>query len=74
MRAYEAIRISRTASVFENSRGNAVTFHLPDGKEQKRRDAVLGAAHVWRDRDWLFGYDAEQAAMEWTGYQTGEGA
>jgi salicylate hydroxylase len=65
LRRYEDLRRDRTARVQMAARDNGTMFHLPDGEEQRRRDARLssqsgsGAAHR---NSWLFGYDADTAA------------
>jgi salicylate hydroxylase len=63
LRRYEAIRKARTAEVQNRSRGNTTTFHLPDGEEQRKRDAAMTTLDR-RAQDWLYGYDAEAALAE----------
>lgn len=38
LKAYEDLRLPRTATVQESSRLNQRIFHLPDGPEQRERD------------------------------------
>lgn len=56
---YENLRKPRTSWVQTASRGNAITFHLPDGPEQRERD---GAMRIQKGlssrREALFGFDA----------------
>ncbi|KAH9938896.1 FAD/NAD(P)-binding domain-containing protein [Epithele typhae] len=44
LRAYEALRLPRTAETQNQSRLNQHTFHLPDGPAQEARDADMRAA------------------------------
>lgn len=62
LRRYERIRLPRTTRIQQQSRANATTFHLADGAEQRRRDASAQATSGLDRHEWLFGYDAEQAA------------
>lgn len=59
--AYETWRKPRTAAIQLAARGNATTFHLPDGTEQQKRDAQMA---VWSGlsprRAAIFGFDAER--------------
>lgn len=59
---YERIRLPRTTRIQQQSRANATTFHLADGDAQRRRDASTQASPGLERHEWLFGYDAEQAA------------
>ncbi|GIF63659.1 monooxygenase [Asanoa ishikariensis] len=55
---YELLRHDRTARVQELSRGNATRFHLPDGPEQRARDAAIASTYgLSPDIDWLYGFD-----------------
>lgn len=63
---YESLRRSRTTTVHERSRGNGSRFHLPDGEEQRRRDAAMGQLRP-DGQDWLYGYDAEEALAKEAG-------
>ena len=58
---YEALRRPRTAKVQEMSRANAVSFHLPDGVEQEKRDIALAQAakDPVNSLAPLYGHDAE---------------
>lgn len=44
LRAYQDLRLPRTAAVQESSRLNQHIFHLPDGPEQRERDESMRAA------------------------------
>jgi salicylate hydroxylase len=63
LRGYERIRLPRTSRIQRQSRDNASTFHLADGDAQRRRDAAARTSSGLDQHQWLFGYDAEQAAM-----------
>ena len=60
---YAEVRRDRTDEVHRISRRNSTMLHLPDGEEQRRRDEVMAASDDPRSQDWLFGYDAEEAAQ-----------
>jgi salicylate hydroxylase len=61
---YEAVRAPRTARVQLASRGRRGHHHLPDGPEQRARDAAFAADDPLAHNAWLYSYDAEQAARE----------
>jgi salicylate hydroxylase len=64
LRRYEAIRKPRASQCQMGSRNNAVMFHLPDGEEQRTRDANLSSAlNGLGSRGWLYAHDVE-AAMD----------
>ena len=64
LRRYEAIRKPRASKCQLGSRNNAVMYHMPDGEEQRRRDANLSAAiYGLGSRTWLYAHDVD-AAME----------
>ena len=62
---YEAQRRPRTALIQSRSFANATTYHLPDGEDQRQRDAVY---HMASQRgadgleafDWLYGNTTSQ--------------
>ena len=62
LRRYERIRLPRTTRIQRQSRANAETFHLVDGDAQRRRDTYTRTSSSLDRHEWLFGYDAEQAA------------
>jgi salicylate hydroxylase len=61
LRRYQSLRLPRTAQVQAASRENKTRFHLPDGPEQRERDArmALGATD-WSQSAvaWIYGHDA----------------
>lgn len=65
LRRYEAIRKPRVWEVQRASWRNATTYHLPDGEDQRARDAAWAASAArgpYAERGWLFAYDAEAPA------------
>ena len=60
---YERVRAPRATRVQEASRGRIAHHHLPDGPEQRARDAAFAGEDPLAHNDWLYAYDAEQAAM-----------
>ena len=59
LREYERLRAPRTSKIQVGARREGNIYHLPDGEEQRRRDAsfeTIVGANAQRD-DWLFGYD-----------------
>jgi salicylate hydroxylase len=62
LRRYERIRLPRITRIQRQSRENAKTFHLADGDEQHSRDTAAQASSGLDHHQWLFGYDAEEAA------------
>lgn len=63
--AYSAARVPRVHRVQEVSHRNATMFHLPDGPQQKARDARLASVDggdPMRDNGWLYGHDVRDDA------------
>ena len=58
---YERVRLDRVSDVQRASRGRPDVYHLPDGPEQRRRDAELAAEDRLGHASWLYAYDAEAA-------------
>jgi salicylate hydroxylase len=58
---YEAIRRPRATRCQEGSRRNAIMYHLPDGEEQRQRDANLASSTTapLPQNSWLYGHDVE---------------
>jgi 2-polyprenyl-6-methoxyphenol hydroxylase-like FAD-dependent oxidoreductase len=59
LRRYEQLRIPRTARLQALSADNKTRYHLPDGPEQRERDAQM-ATGVWSVDAvrWIYGHDA----------------
>jgi len=58
---YERVRLDRVSELQRRSRGRPEVYHLPDGPEQRRRDAELAAEDRLGHASWLYAYDAEAA-------------
>lgn len=56
---YEALRRPRASEVQRMSRGRELRNHLPDGPEQRQRDAELARGDPLRQSAWLYGHDVE---------------
>ncbi|MGH8765100.1 MAG: FAD-dependent monooxygenase [Burkholderiales bacterium] len=56
LKRYEDIRRPRASKVQLMSRGREVRNHLPDGPEQRQRDAELAGGDPLRQSAWLYGY------------------
>jgi len=61
LQLYERIRLPRASEVQRMSRGREVRNHLPDGQEQRERDAELARGDPLRQSAWLYGYDSGSA-------------
>jgi salicylate hydroxylase len=59
---YEQLRLPRASGVQEASRGRTAHHHLPDGPEQRARDAAFAAEDPLSHNDWIYAYDAEHEA------------
>ena len=57
----EQTRRPRALRCQERSRSNGVTYHLPDGEDQRNRDANLATATTapLPQNAWLYGHDIE---------------
>jgi salicylate hydroxylase len=56
---YEEIRKPRATKVQRLSRGRQRHHHLPDGEEQRKRDAEFANEDPLRHNAWLYGHDVE---------------
>ena len=57
---YEAIRLAHAAELQGSSQSAAESFYLPDGEEQRARDAAYASLHEtkpWGPREGLWDYD-----------------
>ncbi|MFC9664094.1 FAD-dependent monooxygenase [Nocardia sp. NPDC127606] len=61
---YERIRIPRAGRLQQLSHDRKDINHLPDGPEQRQRDAELGKGDALVRSGWIYQYDAETAAKE----------
>jgi salicylate hydroxylase len=59
---YERVRSPRATRVQEASRGRIAHHHLPDGPEQRARDAAFAGEDPLSHNDWIYAHDAELAA------------
>jgi salicylate hydroxylase len=59
---YELLRIGRTTRLQQVSHARAHVNHLPDGPEQRARDAALADADPLVANGWIYAYDAEADA------------
>ncbi|KAA9158080.1 FAD-dependent oxidoreductase [Amycolatopsis acidicola] len=63
-RAYEALRVERACEVQSLSAGNATTFHLPDGPEQRARDLAVAEGRIDSAvSEWLWQYQNPGRAL-----------
>jgi salicylate hydroxylase len=63
---YQAVRAPRAARVQTASRGRQAHHHLPDGPEQRARDAAFAEDDPLAHNAWLYAYDAEDEARRTT--------
>jgi salicylate hydroxylase len=57
LKRYEHARLDHTAQIQRLSWGNNVVYHLPDGPEQRERDAFLSGSSSFDTLSWLYGND-----------------
>jgi salicylate hydroxylase len=64
--AYDVIRRDRSNTIQATSLQNSDKFHLPDGDDQRARDAAFANAGLSgldsSEQQWLYGFDAEEDA------------
>ena len=61
LRRYECLRLPRASRIQAASRENKIRFHLPDGPQQRERDAqIRDSATDWflKAFGWVYGHDA----------------
>ncbi len=61
LRRYEHLRLPRATRITELSHANKTRFHLPDGPEQRARDAAMAAGATdfsFAAVAWIYGHDA----------------
>jgi salicylate hydroxylase len=64
LRRYESLRLPRTARIQGLSTRNKARFHLPDGREQCRRDEEMAGESTdfsFQAVSWIYGHDAAAA-------------
>jgi salicylate hydroxylase len=64
LRRYEALRLPRVSRIHAASAQNKTRFHLPDGPEQRERDAQMSEGTTdWSFKavEWIYGHDAAAA-------------
>jgi salicylate hydroxylase len=64
LQRYETIRMARTRELQESAEAAANVFYLPDGEEQRARDASYVSLHQtqpWGPRQRIWEYDAREA-------------
>jgi 2-polyprenyl-6-methoxyphenol hydroxylase-like FAD-dependent oxidoreductase len=59
LQRYERMRKERASRCQQGARRRAVLNHLPDGDEQRARDAELAAGGSAFGAEWLYGHDVE---------------
>ncbi|WP_246249970.1 FAD-dependent monooxygenase [Actinomadura litoris] len=59
LRRYEALRLPRTTRLQEVSHARSEVNHLPDGPDQRARDASFTATDPLVDNGWIYEYDPE---------------
>jgi salicylate hydroxylase len=62
LRLYEQLRLPRASRLQGMSQTNKVRFHLPDGRDQRERDAEMARGATdwsWGAIGWLYEHDAE---------------
>ena len=59
LRRYESLRIPRTTRLQQVSHARARINHLPDGEEQRARDAGFGAVDPLVANAWIYAHDPE---------------
>ena len=67
LRRYEELRIPRTTRLQEVSRARAHVNHLPDGPEQRARDASFSGTDPLAASAWIYAHDPENEPIS-SGY------
>jgi salicylate hydroxylase len=63
LRRYEELRIPRTTRLQEVSRARAHVNHLPDGPEQRARDAAFSGTDPLTASAWIYAHDPDSEPM-----------
>jgi salicylate hydroxylase len=61
LRRYEELRILRTTRLQTVSHGRSQINHLPDGPEQRKRDAAFAQEDPLVANGWIYEYDPDEA-------------
>jgi salicylate hydroxylase len=61
LRRYEELRIPRTTRLQTVSHGRSRINHLPDGPEQRNRDAAFAQEDPLVANSWIYEYDPDEA-------------
>jgi len=64
LRRYETLRKPRTTQVQFLSHARLHANHLPDGPEQRARDAAFAGEDPLAHNAWIYGHDPEEAVTE----------
>jgi hypothetical protein len=59
LRRYEQMRIPRTTRLQRVSHGRSYINHLPDGPEQRERDARFADEDPLSANGWIYAYDPD---------------
>jgi salicylate hydroxylase len=62
LRQYDSLRLSRTRRLQQVSHARGWINHLPDGPEQRSRDAAFATTDPLAANGWIYGYDPYAAA------------
>jgi salicylate hydroxylase len=60
LRRYEEVRVPRTTKLQRVSHGRSHINHLPDGPEQRERDARFADQDPLSANGWIYGYDPDE--------------
>ena len=63
LRRYEELRLQRANHVLLMSRGRELQNHLPDGPEQRQRDAEFAQGDPLRQSAWLYGENPQSSGL-----------
>jgi salicylate hydroxylase len=61
LRRYEQLRIPRATRLQAASHGRAQVNHLPDGPEQRKRDAAFAQGDPLAANGWIYSYNPDEA-------------
>lgn len=64
LRRYEALRMPRTSRIQQVSHGRSYLNHLPDGPEQRARDAAFADNDPLVANAWIYGYDPDAVTLD----------